>query len=80
VFPNHTFPLPWLAPNPLPVIVTAVPATAVVGLTLVMFGVITVNVTALLHTPPCSTFAVPDCAPEATAATTCPSLQLLTTP
>src|SRR6266481_644 len=80
VLPSHTLSLPWLAPKPVPVIVTWVPAIAVVGVTLVMFGVLTVRFTVLDHTPPCSTCATPLFEPEATLATICVSLQLTSTP
>jgi hypothetical protein len=80
VLPSHTFPLPCAAPNPDPAIVTCVPAVAVVGVTLLIFGVSTVKFTAFDHTPPCSTCAVPDLAPDATVATICVSLQLTTVP
>jgi hypothetical protein len=80
VLPNHTFPLPWLVPKPVPVIVTCVPAIAVGGVTLAIFGVLTVRFTVFDHTPPCSTWAVPVFDPVATLATTCVSLQLTTTP
>ena len=80
VLPSHTFPLPWLAPKPVPVIVICVPAIPVVGVTLVMFGVLTVRFTVFDHTPPCSTCATPVFEPEATFATICVSLQLTTTP
>src|SRR5579863_52052 len=39
-----------------------------------------VKVTALLNTPFCRTCALPEVEPVATVATTCPSLQLVTTP
>jgi hypothetical protein len=38
VLPSHTFPLACVAPKPDPTIVTCIPAVAVVGVTLVMFG------------------------------------------
>src|SRR5438477_4812157 len=80
VLPSHTFPLPWLAPKPVPVIVICVPAIPVVGVTLVMLGVLTVRFTVFDHTPPCSTCATPVFEPEATFATICVSLQFITTP
>src|SRR2546430_11604995 len=60
--------------------VICVPAIAVLGVTLVMFGVLTVRFTVFDHTPPCSTCATPVFEPEATFATICVSLQLTTTP
>ncbi len=80
MLPSQTLPLPWLAPKPVPVMVICVPAMAVVGVTLVMFGVLTVKFTVLDHTPPCNTWATPVFEPEATLATICVSLQLTTTP
>src|SRR5260370_999144 len=78
--PSHRFPTPCVAPNPVPVIVTCVPAAPEIGVTVVMLGVATAKFTAFDHTPPCSICAVPDFDPEATVATTCASLQLTTTP
>src|SRR5260370_18321743 len=64
--PSHRFPTPCVAPNPVPVIVTCVPAAPEIGVTVVMLGVATVKFTAFDHTPPCSICAVPDFDPEAT--------------
>lgn len=55
MLPSHTLPLLWLAPKAVPVMVICVPAIAVVGVTLVMFGVLTVKFTGFDHTPPCNT-------------------------
>jgi hypothetical protein len=66
--------------TPEPDIVTCVPVTPEVGVTLVIVGVTTVKFTLFDHTPPCRIAAVPVFDPEATVATTCASLQLTTTP
>src|SRR5439155_940764 len=71
VLPSQTLPLPWLAPKPVPVMVICVPAIAVVGVTPVIFGVLTVRFTVLDHTPPCNTWATPLFEPVATFATIC---------
>jgi hypothetical protein len=60
--------------------VTGVPATPLVALRLVMVGLATVKLTVLDCNPFCSTCTVPDCAVDATVATTWMSLQLFTTP
>jgi hypothetical protein len=52
VLPTQTMPLPWTEPKPLPVMVTLVPETPLVGVMLSMDGVLTANGTALLTTPP----------------------------
>src|SRR5438552_15535769 len=59
VLPSHTFPLPWLAPKPVPVILIFSLDDALPIFTLVMFGVLTVRFTVFDHTPPCSTCATP---------------------
>ena len=49
--PSVTVPAPWVAPNPVPVIVTEVPADPEVGLIPAMCGVLMVNGTPLLQLP-----------------------------
>jgi len=56
------------------------PGLAVAGLMLAMRSEFTVNVTPLLITPPCKTWALPELDPVATVATICVSFQLCTTP
>src|SRR5258707_119709 len=73
--PSHRLPTPCVAPNPVPVIVTCVPAAPEIGVTVVMLGVATAKFTAFDHTPPCSICAVPDFDPEATVPTPRPSPQ-----
>src|SRR5271157_733935 len=58
--------------------VTVSPGAPMVGVTVRMFGVITVNGTELEARPFCCTRALPDCALEATVATICVSAQLTT--
>jgi hypothetical protein len=65
---NFTVLVPWLVPNPLPVIVTDVPAPPVTGDKLVMLGAVTVNGLPLLATPPTVTTTFPVVAPVGTAA------------
>ena len=57
---------------------TVSPGAAVVGVTVEIVGVITVNATELDERPFCCTTALPDCALAATVATICESLQLTT--
>src|SRR5208337_1952332 len=71
---------PGDAPKPLPVNVTEVPAAPDVGLTLATWSASTVNGIALLMTPFCKTWALPENEPAATVATIWVSLQLCTTP
>src|SRR6185295_11021959 len=80
LLPSHTLPLPWLAPKLVPVKVTWVPATPLVGVMLVRLGVGTVKGMALLQTPFCWTCALPEAAFAATTATTWVSLQLTIEP
>ena len=58
--------------------VTVSPGAPVVGVTVEIVGVITVNATELDERPFCCTTAFPDCALAATVATICVSLQLTT--
>jgi len=71
--------LPCDAPKPEPVNVIRVPGAPDAGLMLAICGVFTVNETALLMTPFCNTWALPDAAVAPTWATICVSLQLCTT-
>ena len=76
---THRHAAPTLrGPKPVPVIVTVVPTAPEVGFVLVMCGVFTIKGTALLITPLCRTWALPDLEPIATSATICVSLQLAT--
>src|SRR4028119_1338179 len=67
--PSHTRPLSCVEPKPVPSMPIVVPAGPLVVERLVMTGVMTVKGMELLQTPPCCTWALPDLAPEATAAT-----------
>jgi hypothetical protein len=58
--PSHTWPAPCAAPKPEPAIVTEAPGKPMVGATVEIAGVITVNGTALDHAPLCSTRAALD--------------------
>ncbi len=80
VRPNKTLPFPWEGPKPVPVIVTEVPGPPDNGLTPVIWSVFTLNGTALLQTPFCRTWALPEVDPPATRATTWVSLQNCTSP
>src|SRR5580692_11011306 len=60
--------------------VTTVPAPPEVGVMLDICSESMVKATALLKTPFCRICALPEIEPDATVATTCPSLQLFTTP
>jgi hypothetical protein len=68
---------PWLAPNAVPVIVTAVPIDPDVGVRLVMVGVLTVKVTPLLAVPFTVTTTLPVVAPPGTGTTMLVALQLV---
>jgi hypothetical protein len=57
---------PWLAPKPVPVIVTEVPTDPEVGLRLEITGALIVKVTPLLPTPPTVTTTFPVVAPLGT--------------
>src|ERR1043165_1117929 len=76
VLPSHTCPLPCVEPKFVPLIVTCVPGTPLVGEMLLIVGVMIVNVGQLLHVPACCTQPLPEATFEATVATTCVSLQL----
>jgi hypothetical protein len=71
--------VPCVAPRFAPVIVTAVPTTPDRGFRLVMLGagVVTVNATPLLATPPTVTTTFPVDAPAGTVATMLVALQLV---
>ena len=66
--PSHTWPAPCAAPKPEPAIVTEAPGKPMVGATVEIAGVITLNGTALDHAPFCCTRALPDWALDATVA------------
>lgn len=75
---NVTVLLPWVAPNPVPVIVTTSPVFAEFGLTDVTLKPDeTVKLRPLLAAPPTDTTTFPVVAPFGTAATISPSLQLV---
>src|ERR1035438_458076 len=78
VLPSQTLPLPCVAPNPEPVMVTCVPATPVDGDTFEIVAVFTVKGTTLENNPFSSTWAFPDVEMGATVATICISVQLTT--
>ena len=74
---NVTELLPWPAPKLLPLIVTEVPTGPRFGVKLVMLGAeFTVNVTALLATPPTVTITGPVVAAVGTGTTICDAAQL----
>src|SRR6266853_21419 len=75
---NLTVLVPWVAPKFVPVIVTAVPTGPFVGDRLVTLGgTRTVNVSALLASPPTVTTTVPVVAPAGTGTTTLVAAQLV---
>jgi hypothetical protein len=79
--PSHTCPVPWAAPNPLPMIVTTVtPGSPWSGDRLVIAGPVTVNAGPLVLAPFCRTRTGPVVALHATVAVICVSLQLTTVP
>jgi hypothetical protein len=78
--PSLTWPVPCVAPKPVPARVTVVPAPAVSGLTLTRFSEFTMNSTTPLAAPLFKTCTTPDFDPAATCATICVALQLCTTP
>jgi hypothetical protein len=71
--------LPWVAPKPLPVIVTTVPTGPDVGFRPAIAGaaVVTVKLTPLLATPPTITTTLPVVAPIGTFTVMLVALQLL---
>jgi hypothetical protein len=70
--------LPWVAPNPVPVIATSDPTTPEVGDRLVMLSVsTTVKLTPLLATPLALTTRFPDVAPLGTGTTMLVAFQLV---
>ena len=71
-------PVPWLDPNPLPVIVMVVPAPPDSGVTVEIVGDATAKAVEFDHTPDRCTCAVPVVDPAATVAMICVSLQLTT--
>lgn len=73
---NLTVLVPWVAPNPLPVIVTAPPIGAEAGDKLPITGV-TVKVTPLLATPPTFTTTFPVVAADGTVTAMLPAAQLV---
>jgi hypothetical protein len=73
---RYTAPLPFVAPNPLPVSVACIPGARLVGEILESVGGVIVNAMALLPVPFWVTEAPPPKVPAATVATTCVSLQL----
>ncbi len=79
---NFTVLVPCVAPKFVPVIVTDVPTGPDVTLKFVMLGagVVTVNVTPLLATPPTVTTTLPVVAPFGTATTILVALQLVGAP
>src|SRR6266568_3055804 len=60
--------------------VTTVPGKPLSGVILVIRGLLIVKGMELLQTPFCRICALPELEPDATVATTCPSLQLTTSP
>src|SRR4029077_7074884 len=67
---NVTVLVPCVAPNPVPVMVTAVATGPLVGERLVIVGgTVTVNATPLLARPPAVTTTLPEVAPDGTGAT-----------
>src|SRR5258707_1147513 len=78
--PSHRFPTPCVAPNPVPVIVTCVPAAPEIGVTVVMLGVATVKFTEFDHTPTSKVHTSHLHSPQYTVSPPLPSLQLTTTP
>jgi hypothetical protein len=77
--PNFTVLVPCAAPKFAPLIVTDAPTTPDVGFKLVMLGagVVTVNATPLLATPPTVTTTFPVLAPAGTVATMLAAPQLV---
>ena len=78
--PSDTCPVPCTLPKPDPVMVTCVPAEALVGVTLVMVAVFTVKETELETAPFCETRTIPEAEPVDTVAVIWVSLQLTTAP
>ena len=76
---NVTVLVPWVAPNVVPVMVTEVPTTPLVGDKLVMLGT-TVKLTALLARPPTVTTTFPVVAPLGTGTAMLVALQLVGVP
>ena len=74
---NLTVLAPWVAPKPVPVMVTEVPVDPEVGDKLVMFGV-TVKSTPLLATLATVTTTLPEVAAAGTVTTIEPALQVVT--
>src|SRR5260221_13233447 len=78
---NLTVLVPWVAPKFVPVIVTAVPTGPFVGDRLVTLGgTRTVNVSAVLASPPTATITVPVVAPAVTGTATRVAAQLVRRP
>jgi hypothetical protein len=73
---NVTVPVPWVAPNVVPVIVTDVPTLPALELREVMFGR-TVKLKGVLETPPTVTTIPPVVAPTGTGAVMLPALHVV---